>query len=208
MKPIKSKFAGFTAIDRESTISSVLGIFTQVPVKYIRRFKYPDSHSLTTITDYGSKKKNRNDRLQDFYEHYKPLHEKKLVSVICLIVYADQTKNVGNFIQYFKKTKLKKLGIRASSHIKINDIGKKTLRPHCHVFIVTNYIDESRYNDIFKFNKDHKYKGIPMNETFGLIQYCQKKELYVKGKGKSWSSSPLFKQPIKLIKISSIEKAA
>ena len=47
-----------------------------------------------------------------------------------------------------------------------------------------------------------------MNETFGLIQYCQKKELYVKGKGKSWSSSPLFKQPIKLIKISSIEKAA
>ena len=206
--PNNSEFAGYTAIDRDSTISSKGGTFKQVPVKYLRRFKHPDFPSIGSFTDYGSKKKNRNDELQSFYEHYKPLHEKKLISIICMIVYADEIKNVNHFIKYFKYKKLKKLGIRASSHIRINDIGKKTLRPHCHVFIVTNYIDESRYNEIFKFNKDHKYKGIPMNGTFGLIQYCQKKELYVNGKGKSWSKSPIFKQPINLIKISSIKKAA
>lgn len=196
-----STFAGFTiATDSEPTFSSKGGTFIQVPIKYYIRFKHPEYHSIVTITDYGNKKKKRNDRLQDFYDHYKPLFDKKRISIICMIVYADEINDVSEFIRYFKKRKLKKIGIKATSHVRINDIGIKSRRPHCHVFIVTERFEDSKYEEIFKKSKDNKYKGIPMNETFGLIQYCQKKELYVKGKGKSWSSSPLLENPKRLVK--------
>lgn len=196
-----SKFAGFTiASDSDPTYSSKGGTFVQVPIKYYIRFKHPEYHSIVTITDYGSKKKNRNDKLQVFYEHYKPMFEKKCISIICMIVYADEINNISEFIKYFKKRKLKKMGIKAISHVRINDIGIKSRRPHCHVFIVTERFEDSKYDEIFKKSKDNKYKGIPMNETFGLIQYCQKKELYVNGKGKSWSATSLIKERKRLIK--------
>lgn len=192
--PFDTEFAGFTIVnDRESTYSSNDGTFSQVPIKYYKRFKHPEFQSLVTITDYGSKKKKRNDIFQNFYDHYKPQFEKQKISVICMIAYADRINNLSGFIRYFKTRKLKQLGIIATSHIRINDIGSKSRRPHCHVFIVAKKFDDSLYDKIFVKSKEDKYKGIPMNETFGLIQYCQKKELYVKGKGKSWSSSPLLK---------------
>lgn len=197
-----SKFAGFSIADNRSPIiSSNGGTFIQVPKRYNIRFKNVETNEFVWISDYGCKKKRRNDRLQDFLEHYKPLYDKKHISVICLVVYADEIKNVNDFIQYFKYKKLKNLGIKATSHIRINDIGNKSKRPHCHVFIIINRIESSLYDKIFIKSKERKYKGIPMNRTFGLIQYCQKKELYVKGKGKSWSASPFFKQPRLLRKI-------
>ncbi len=209
LTPFDAEFAGFSIItNRSPTISSKGGTFTEVPIKYERRFKHPYFPSIVTITDYGSKKKKRNDSLQDFYDHYQPLAQNKLVSVICMIVYADKIKNVNDFIKYFKYKKLRKLGIKATSHIRVNDIGDKSLRPHCHVFVVTKHIKDSEYEKIFKKEKSSRYKGIPMNKTFGLIKYCQKKELYVKGNGKSWSASPIFKQPTELVKTNSSTSAS
>lgn len=193
----KSTFAGFKPVfNSPPTINNKGCIFHQAPIRYNVLFKDSNLPIFYSSTDYGRKKKNRNDKLQVFIEQYQTLLIQKQVSVICLIAYADEINNMKDFIKYFKFKKLKKHGVIAKGygHIKINDIGKNSQRPHCHIFIVAQYFDESKYAEIFKPSKEHKYKGIPMNDTFGLIPYCQKKELYVTRNGKSWSSSPKRKK--------------
>jgi hypothetical protein len=201
-------FAGFSIENEEAPIiNSKCGTFSQSQVKYKVRLRDPEVKKLIVSNDYSIKKYNRNNRLREFFDHYQPLLKKNEISIICMIVYADKVNNINEFIKNFKRKNLRKRGIFATSHFRINDIGDKYRRAHYHVLIVTEPFDKSQYKILFKKSKEHKYKAIPMDNTMGLISYCQKKELYVKiGKVHSYSRSKPYKNPLQELLLLRLKK--
>ncbi len=191
-------FAGFSIQNGEAPIiNSKCGTFSQSKAKYNFRFRDHEQNKLLISDDYKIKKHFRNNSLQKFFDHYHPLLKKNEISIICMIVYADTVKNISEFVTNFKRKNLWRRGLLATSHFRINDIGKKYKRAHYHVLIVCEPFDEPLYKVLFKKSKEHKYKAIPMDDTMSLIAYLQKKELYVKtGKVRSYSRSITYKNPM------------
>lgn len=190
-------FLKYTRLNTGVLYSSVQGIFNKVPPKYLFEIMKSNIHQRTTFTDNDRKKSNRNYKLQQFIDNYKPLLLENKVSIICMVIYADYIKDVPRFINYFKYKRLKKLGIITYSHYSVCDIGDKDLRPHHHVFIVTDPIKDAFYKKVFPKSKAHKYKAIPMNESFGLIPYVMKKDIYSKTNKPSHSGSRKFLIPLR-----------
>jgi hypothetical protein len=188
MKQFRINAGDYPAFFNTPILSSQGGNFNKLPSYDSFVVKNNDFYENLEITGYGKIKKRRNDRLEDFKNAYQDLVIKGRMSVLCLVVWADKQKNINNFIKYFKNKKLWKLGIKASSHCRVNDIGQKSKRPHWHVFIATSKINETDLKRIFKESKKSKYTGILMDDTFSLVPYCQKKELYKQEGRKSWSS--------------------
>ena len=71
-------FAGFSIENGEAPIiNSKCGTFSQSQVKYKVRFKDHEQNKFLISDDYKRKKYFRNIRLDEFFENYHPLLEKK-----------------------------------------------------------------------------------------------------------------------------------
>jgi hypothetical protein len=195
--PNKFFFSGYEKIESGLLYSSIGGTFKKVEPKARLYFSNPFLRQKFNVTDLDRKRKKRNDKLDSFKETYQPFLKKKLISVMAIICYADKTKDIGDFIKFFINNTLKRFKIEASSYIYVYDIGKESLRPHWHLFIVTEPFCKSLYSKIFKKNQEKKVKGEPMWDCFTLIEYCKKKELFVGKNNRNHGNSIKFDFPEK-----------
>lgn len=189
-------FLRYTQLNQD-VCSNIEGCtFNKVQAKYRYTLFDKDIMNFVTYTDEDLKRKNRNNKLRNFMEHYSPLLNSGRVSVLSLVVYPHLTQKFSDFIKYFKFKRLKQLGIDVFGHIYVCDIGLINRRSHFHLFIATSPISEKLIKRLFPKSKQHKFKGILMDKTFSLIPYCMKKDLFSKPSSFSFRSSKIFKSPI------------
>ena len=187
-------FLRYTRLNAGVLFNSEGCTFNKVEPKY-RFTMLNEDNTKVCYTDANLKKRNRDKKLNNFMEHFNPQLESGKISVIALIVYADTVPKFSNFVKYFKFKRLKKLEIKTYGHIYVCDVGNKELRPHYHLFIAVSPINKEIITKLFPKSKHHRYKGILMDNSFALIPYCIKKELFAKPSGFTFRTSKIFKSP-------------